>query len=62
MASRHPATFAKREREQALRERRDRKRAKKDAVAAARNAPAEPTPPVEPDAHEANGTDAVATP
>jgi hypothetical protein len=39
MAVRRPETMAKRAREQAVRERRDEKRAKKQAAAAARNAP-----------------------
>jgi len=37
MGSKRPQTWAKRERELAVKERRDLKRAKKDAAAAARN-------------------------
>ena len=60
MGSRNPATWAKREREQALKERRDRKREKKSAAAAAKVAAAEggaPPDSGEPDIHsvDANG-------
>ena len=63
MGSRNPATWAKREREQALKERRDRKREKKSAAAAAKVAAAEGGAPPEsgelqPDDVTANGADA----
>jgi hypothetical protein len=45
MASKNPATWAKREREQALKERRDRKREKKLAAAAAKTEAAAGTAP-----------------
>ena len=45
MAKRNPQSVLKRAREQALREKRDLKQAKKDARAAARQEDAEPTDP-----------------
>ena len=56
MGSRNPATWAKREREQAVKERRDRKREKKSAAAAAKLAAAEGGVPPEAGV-EANGAD-----
>jgi hypothetical protein len=57
MGSRNPATWAKREREQAVKERRDRKREKKSAAAAAKLAAAEGGAPPEAGDLEANGAD-----
>jgi hypothetical protein len=47
MASRRPQTMAKRAREQAVKERRDRKRAKKTEAAALRASRSEETDPAE---------------
>jgi len=58
MGSRNPATWAKREREQALKERRDRKREKKSAAAAAKVAAAEGGAPPAPGEAEMHGADA----
>jgi hypothetical protein len=47
MAGRRPETMAKRAREMAVKEKRERKREKKEAAIAARNAPEPETPPTE---------------